>query len=151
MIPGNKDWLLYILLMITLAGACLLALLTGAVHIPLDQMLQSGIIRLRIARILLAIFSGAALSVAGVIFQALLRNPLADPYVLGVSSGAGLGAVISILLGLAFAGSWTIPLMAFAGAIVTILAVYALAREADGSVPVHTLLLSGVIIGAVKE
>jgi iron complex transport system permease protein len=149
MIRSNRDWLLYIVLTTTLAGACLFALLTGAVHIPLDQMLQSGIIRLRIARILLAVISGAALSVAGVIFQALLRNPLAEPYILGVSSGAGLGAVVSILLGLAFAGIWTIPLMAFAGGIVTILVVYVLAREADGSVPVHTLLLSGVIIGAV--
>ena len=63
-------------------------------------MLHSNIIQLRLARILLGVIAGAGLSVAGVIFQSLLRNPLAEPYVLGVSSGSGLGAALAILLGL---------------------------------------------------
>ena len=104
---------------------------------------------MRIARILLAIIAGAALSVSGVVFQALLRNPLAEPYVLGVSSGAGLGAAIAIILGLSVLSTWTLPAMAFVGAVATIFLVYNLAKSTGGAVPVHTLLLSGVIISAV--
>jgi iron complex transport system permease protein len=84
-----------------------------------------------------------------VIFQALLRNPLAEPYVLGVSSGAGLGAATAIVLGFSAVGAYALPLSAFVGALVTILLVYALARTPSGAAPVHTLLLSGVIVGAV--
>jgi iron complex transport system permease protein len=87
--------------------------------------------------------------VSGVIFQALLRNPLAEPYVLGVSSGAGLGAAAAIVLGLGVSGVWSVPALAFAGALCTIFLVYALARTSSGAVPVPTLLLSGVIVGAV--
>ncbi|MFZ9012079.1 MAG: iron chelate uptake ABC transporter family permease subunit, partial [Anaerohalosphaeraceae bacterium] len=87
-----KPWIIYTFLVAVLAGACFLSLFAGAVRIPLDEMFESGIIRLRVARILLAVVVGAGLSVAGAVFQALLRNPLAEPYILGVSSGAGLGA-----------------------------------------------------------
>jgi iron complex transport system permease protein len=140
---------LYAALSGLLVGACGLALFAGAVHVPVADFATSDIIRLRLARILLGAVAGAGLSVAGVIFQALLRNPLADPYVLGVSSGAGLGAAAAILLGLSAAGVWTLPGMAFLGGLATILLVYALARTAGGAVPVHTLLLSGVIVSAV--
>jgi iron complex transport system permease protein len=149
MIHTGKNWVLYLILSAILVAVCGFALVTGAVHVPWDQMLGSGIVRLRVARILLAMIAGAALSVAGVVFQALLRNPLAEPYVLGVSSGAGLGAAMTIFLGLMFFGAWTVPFMAFAGAMITIMMVYALAREPNGTVPVQTLLLSGVIVGAV--
>jgi iron complex transport system permease protein len=132
-----------------LVGVCALALLTGAVRVPAGEMLHSQIIRLRFSRVVLAVVAGAGLSVAGVIFQALLRNPLAEPYVLGVSSGAALGAAVAILLGLAAASVWTVPALAFAGALATILVVYALARQAGGAVPIQTLLLSGVVLGAV--
>lgn len=101
------------------------------------------------ARILLAVIAGAALSVAGVVFQALLRNPLAEPYVLGVSSGAGLGAAFAIVLQISMLGVWTLPTMAFVSAVGTIFLVYTLARRAGGAVPIHTLLLSGVIVSAV--
>ena len=77
---------------------------------------HSGIFRLRLARTALGVVAGAGLSVAGVIFQAILRNPLAEPYVLGVSSGAGVGAALAIVLGLGAAGAWMLPAMAFAGA-----------------------------------
>jgi iron complex transport system permease protein len=132
-----------------LLGACALSLFAGAVRVPLGDFLDSPIIRMRVGRILLAMVAGAGLSVAGVLFQALLRNPLAEPYILGVSSGAGLGAAIAILLGFTALGIWTRPAMAFFGALATILLVYMLARGAGGVVPIHTMLLSGVIVGAV--
>jgi iron complex transport system permease protein len=95
------------------------------------------------------VVAGAGLSAAGVIFQAILRNPLAEPYVLGVSSGAGLGAALAIVFGLTTAGAWMLPATAFAGALGTILLVYALARMPGGTAPVQTLLLSGVVVSAV--
>lgn len=137
------------MLLLVLVGAGVFSLFVGAVRVEPEQMLSSGIIRLRLARILLAVVAGAGLSVAGVVFQALLRNPLADPYVLGVSSGAGLGATLAIVLGVGVLSTWTLPAMAFAGAIGTIFLVYTLARSAGGAVPVQTLLLSGVIVSAV--
>jgi iron complex transport system permease protein len=74
---------------------------------------------------------------------------LAEPYVLGVSSGAGLGAAVAILLNLSALGIWTIPGLAFAAALGTIFLVYALARDRSGATPIHTLLLSGVMVSAV--
>jgi iron complex transport system permease protein len=84
-----------------------------------------------------------------VIFQAVLRNPLAEPYVLGVSSGAGLGAVLAIVFGFGAVGLWMLPAMAFIGALATIVLVYALAQTASGSMPAQTLLLSGVVVSSV--
>jgi iron complex transport system permease protein len=100
------------------------------------------VLEIRLPRILLGILVGAALSVAGAGFQALLRNPLADPYVLGVSSGAAVGAILSLIV-------WTrptaaMPLAAFAGAGVTIAAVYFLGRR-GGQLDSYTLLLAGII------
>lgn len=137
----------FLLAMLTVA--CAMSLLAGAVRVPVGELASSPIIRLRLARVLLAAIAGAGLSVSGAIFQAILRNPLADPYVLGVSSGAGLGAASAIILGGTLLGSWTLPLAAFAGALLTILLVYSLARTASGAVPVQTLLLSGVTVSAV--
>lgn len=146
---GKSNWLIYLIMSAALICVCVLALSAGAVHVPFGQMFQSDIIRLRFARIVLAVVAGAGLSVAGVVFQALLRNPLAEPYVLGVSSGAGLGAAVGIVLQISIFGVWTRPTMAFAAAVGTIFLVYTLARSAGGVVPVHTLLLSGVIVSAV--
>jgi len=136
-------------LLLALGVACLVSLFAGAVPLPADDVWHSGIFRLRLARTALCVVAGAGLSVAGVIFQAILRNPLAEPYVLGVSSGAGLGAVLAIVLGFSAAGAWTLPATAFAGALGTILLVYALARTPRGTAPVQTLLLSGVVVSAV--
>jgi iron complex transport system permease protein len=145
----KSNWVIYGVLLAALIGACAVSLFAGAVRVPAAEMLQSGIVQLRVARILLAIIAGAGLSVSGVIFQALFRNPLAEPYVLGVSSGAGFGAVAAIFLNLSASSTWTLPAMAFAGALGTILLVYALARNPTGAAPVHTLLLSGVMVSAV--
>jgi iron complex transport system permease protein len=107
---------------------------------------------IRLPRILLAIFVGASLSVAGTGFQALLRNPLADPYVLGVSSGASLGAILALILAPhlplpAAVADLLTPLGAFLGALATIAAVYFLGRR-EGQIDSTTLLLAGVIAGS---
>ncbi len=97
---------------------------------------------IRLPRIALGILVGASLSTAGAGFQALLRNPLADPYVLGVSSGAALGAIISLAVSPQTPG--TIQFAAFAGAAATIAAVYFLGRR-GGQVDSATLLLAGIV------
>jgi iron complex transport system permease protein len=104
---------------------------------------------IRLPRILLGIFVGASLAVAGTSFQALLRNPLADPYVLGVSSGAAVGAIIAVIIEPHLALSPELaalltPLGAFLGALLTIVAVYFLGRR-DGQIDSTTLLLAGII------
>jgi iron complex transport system permease protein len=107
------------------------------------------VIDIRLPRILLSIVVGASLAVAGTSFQALLRNPLADPYVLGVSSGASLGAILTLIaepylaVPLAFAAVAT-PIGASLGAAATVTAVYFLGRR-DGQLDSNTLLLSGII------
>lgn len=106
------------------------------------------LMQLRLPRILTACLVGAGLALAGVVFQALLRNPLAEPYILGVSSGGSLGAVIAIMLGIASVkGLPTLPFFAFAGALLTMFLVYSVARV-GGRVPTYTLLLAGVITNA---
>ena len=97
---------------------------------------------LRLPRIILAALVGAALAVSGTALQALLRNPLADPYVLGISSGAALGEIVALWLG----GLWAAgaPAVAFAGALVTTAWVYLLGRH-GGRLASYTLLLAGVI------
>ncbi len=148
------------LLTLVLLGVVVMALKLGAVPISVtDLVLSLGrvalgrsdqlpseyrliVFDLRLPRILLGILVGAALSVAGASFQALLRNPLADPYVLGVSSGAALGAIISLI------ASPRIPVLtpvaAFVGAALTITAVYFLGRR-GGQLDGGTLLLAGII------
>jgi iron complex transport system permease protein len=109
-------------------------------EIPPD--FQSIVLNIRLPRILLGILVGASLSTAGAGFQALLRNPLADPYVLGVSSGAALGAILSLLAAPHAPG--LIQAAAFAGALATIAAVYFLGRR-GGQLDSGTLLLAGII------
>jgi len=100
------------------------------------------VFELRLPRILLGILVGAALSVAGAGFQALLRNPLADPYVLGVSSGAALGAILALIASPHL--PLVTPLAAFFGAAATIAAVYFLGRR-GGQLDSGTLLLAGIV------
>ena len=100
----------------------------------------------RLPRILLGAVTGAALAVAGAVFQALLRNDLAAPFTLGVSSGASLGAVIAISLGLnsSIFGVSTLSLAAFAGALATMFLVFGLVKTRHGDFPTSVLLLAGV-------
>jgi len=113
-----------------------------------DLQSQRDILMLRLARVLAGFIIGAALSCSGVVFQAVLRNPLAEPYVLGVSSGAGLGAALAIMTGFAGAFTTALPLCAFLTAVITLAVVYGL--SGNGSTPsLYGLILSGVVVSAV--
>ncbi len=107
--------------------------------------------QVRMPDVIGAALVGAALAVAGVLFQGMLRNPLADPYLIGASSGAALGAAIAFVLpfDVVFGSFFPLtPLLAFAGAMLTVMLVYAIARV-SGQTPVVTLLLAGVVMNAV--
>lgn len=104
--------------------------------------------QVRAPRVLLAALVGAALAAVGATFQGLFKNPMADPYIIGVSSGAALGAAVAIVTGLGLVlGYWALPLAAFAGAVLSTVLVYNIARV-GGKVPVYTLLLAGVALSS---
>lgn len=110
---------------------------------------QNIIWHLRVPRVLLGAMVGVALSLSGVAMQALTKNPLADPYILGISSGASFGAVLSIVLGaLAFLGIYRIQIGAFLGAILSIGIVYSLSKSGKNVTPVK-LLLVGLAVSAM--
>ena len=107
----------------------------------------SAIVReLRAPRVLLAFLVGGSLAVSGAALQAMIRNPLAEPYLLGLSGGAGLGAVIA--LASRAAGPWAVPVAAFAGALAAVGLVYRLSLVAGRRLDPRILLLSGVVVGA---
>lgn len=138
----------YLLLTAILLAVIAAGLLCGSVWIPPGDLWTSGILGMRAARLASGILVGAGLAVSGAAFQSILRNPLADPYILGVSSGAGLGASAALVLGWGLLGAWTISLGGFTGAILSVLCVYALAREKSGKVHIYSLLLIGVMFNA---
>lgn len=149
----------YALLLGLLAAAILLSLRVGAVGMSTAEVLAAlrgagdpvnvTIVRtLRLPRAFEAALVGAALSVSGAVFQALLRNPLADPYVLGVSGGAAAGAVLAVVLGWALAAAWAVPLAAFAGAVAAVALVFRIALAVGPALDARVLLLSGVVVGA---
>jgi len=107
------------------------------------------ILKLRLPRIILTFLVGAELSAAGVIYQGIFRNPLADPYIIGASSGASLGAALAILLfsGMSLLGVGPIPLFAFTGSLLTVIVVYVVAGI-TGRANSNTLLLSGVAVSS---
>lgn len=106
------------------------------------------VVRYRLPRVVLAALTGCALAAAGVTFQGLLRNPLADPYILGVSSGAALGAVVAMLFLVASTGPLVVVVCALAGAVGAIALVYYISNV-RGHISRHTLLLVGVVVNAV--
>ncbi|MGF0310084.1 MULTISPECIES: FecCD family ABC transporter permease [Nocardiaceae] len=103
--------------------------------------------QVRFPRLTLAVFVGACLGCAGALLQGVFANPLAEPGVVGVSSGAAVGASSVIVLGGSFAGVWSVALAAFVGGLITTIAVYFLARNA-GRTEVVTLILTGVAVNA---
>ena len=143
--------------LILIVVACLLAgLSAGAVPIPLAAVWAglwhpnadaSAIVRdLRAPRVVLAFLVGGSLAICGAALQAMIRNPLAEPYLLGLSSGAGLGAVIAIAT--RAGGAWAVPLAAFVGALSAVALVYRLSLVSGRRLDPHVLLLSGVVVGA---
>jgi len=142
-------WVLVLSLLVALLGLTF-SLLVGDTAIDYGELLRldpetsdyQKVFRHRLPRALAAMIVGGALALSGVVFQALIRNPLASPYILGVSAGGSLGAVVALAAGL----TMTTP-AAFVGACVAIALVYTVART-GGRVPSTTLLLAGVIVNA---
>ena len=154
MISSRHIVLLGLLALLTLASF-LVSLLSGSVDMSLGDLitallrfpdnLQAQVLyEIRIPRTLAAFTTGGLLAMSGVIMQVLLRNPLADPYILGISGGAAVGALSAILLRL---GGWWVSTSAFVGALLSILIVFGLANK-FGKWSVTRLLLTGVVISA---
>lgn len=145
----RKRTLVYILFLFLLILSAA-SLFIGTVKVAPQEMLTSPILwTIRLPRILLAALAGILLATSGVILQGVLRNPLADPYILGVSAGAGVGAAlgISTKINLTFLGMSTVPLLAFFFALLAVLVVYQLSRLSSRNSP-ETLILAGVAVSA---
>ncbi|MFZ5947639.1 MAG: FecCD family ABC transporter permease [Stygiobacter sp.] len=147
----------YILINFILLGLLIItfivSILIGQTSISLNDFFNSLfsnsiytqiIYEIRIPRVLFAIFVGGGLSISGAVFQSLLLNPLAEPYILGISSGATFGAVLSFIIGLTFIGT---QIFSFIGALLVIALVYLFGKR-FGELEPNQLLLSGVMIGA---
>lgn len=152
-----------LLLLIALASAIVVSLSVGAVHIPLGAMMaaiggrqpltetqHTILFAIRFPRVLASSIVGAALAVSGLMFQGLFRNPMADPYIIGASGGAALGACIGIVFLAQFSvfGFSATAILAFAGAVFTMVVVYAIARS-RGRTSGVTLLLAGFAVGTM--
>ncbi|MFD0344063.1 FecCD family ABC transporter permease [Streptomyces sp. NPDC127117] len=152
-------------LLTALLVCCLLSAGLGAYSIPLGDVLgsvqhrlglggaeldrvgESVLWNVRLPRVVLALLVGASLGCAGALMQGVFGNPLAEPGVIGISSGAAVGAVASIALGLSFFGNWTVTVCAFVAGLATVLLVYALSRS-GGRTEVVTLILTGIAVNA---
>lgn len=167
---NNSVWLLYLFFIGLLIGSILLGLLVSSVsfpiptifHVLLENMFgikwlddvpdNEAIIiwNIRFPRVLLALFVGASLALAGAAFQGLLRNPLADPYTIGVSSGAALGAVLVIFFQVTIVGLgvFTLPVFAIIGGFISLLIVFGLVRLSSRSLAIETIILAGIIVSA---
>lgn len=136
-----KTYKKILLLVLFLLVAIFFGINTGSTNFSLLDLFSSpAILHLRMSRVALSLLAGAGLGVCGVVLQAILRNPLAEPYLLGVSSGAGFGAVIALILGIS---SVYLPVAAFVGAFFSVSLVYVLASDKRR---VESLILSGVIV-----
>jgi iron complex transport system permease protein len=155
----------FLVMSVCLIAVIVLAVGIGSEYIPTPKVLSaiahglSGnlssaedtiIWQMRLPRVLLAALVGAALAVSGAAFQGLFRNPLADPYLLGVASGAGLGATVVMVFAASapFLMMLGVPLAAFVGGLLSVLCVLVLARQGR-TVPLVTLILAGVVVGSV--
>ncbi|HBZ08464.1 MAG TPA: iron ABC transporter permease [Bacillus bacterium] len=170
MFSRNKSLSGYVAAIFFLIAAILAGISIGSVRVPVgdivnlimgqivpvfkveqtDPMFVNIVMNIRLPRVVLAGLVGASLSIAGAAFQGLLRNPLADPYTLGVSSGASVGAVITLFyqISLPLAGIFTLPLFSIASAFITILIVLLFARSIDRSMKVETIILTGIIFSS---
>ena len=116
----------------------------------INPMHSNIVMNIRLPRVLLAGLVGASLAIAGAAFQGLLRNPLADPYTLGVSSGASVGAVVTLFFGVSipFVGMFTLPVLSILFAFLTIITVLIFARRIDRGMKVETIILTGIIFSS---
>ena len=157
-----ERWLkIFLVLFFLLIATMIVSLSQGSIRIGLKEIIDILFLRttegteavillkIRLPRIVNAAIVGGALATAGAVFQALLRNPLADPYILGISGGAAFGAILAIVLGLdiIIGGFSLLPVFAFIGGAVSIYMIYAIAKS-RGRISVHSLLLIGVIFNA---
>jgi iron complex transport system permease protein len=155
----NKLWSVLLALFLLLVIVSVIALSVGSVRVPFSSVVDSLlnissvpdaqrtiVMAVRLPRVLLAIVVGAGLALAGVVLQALLRNPLAEPYILGISSGGTMGMILALTVWGSFALVGA-PLASFAGSALVMLMVYGLAQR-RGQLDPYTLLLSGVMVGA---
>lgn len=147
----------YLISLVVLVVSICLGVTVGAVQVPLttfwdgtDEAASNILWAIRLPRVLLAALVGAALAMAGAAFQGLLKNPLADPYTLGVSSGASLGAVATIYFGLTSSalGIFTLPLFGIVGAGIALIVVLTFARLVDRAMKMETLILTGIIVSS---
>lgn len=147
----------YVISLIALLLVMVLGVTIGSVHIPIrtiwdasNQTAYDILWSIRVPRVVLAALVGASLAMAGAAFQGLLKNPLADPYTLGVSSGASLAAVATIYFGLTTTtlGLFTLPVFGMLGAGLSLLLVISFARLVDRSMKMETLILTGIIVSS---
>ncbi len=145
-------------LVIVLLAAVLVSLVAGAAGLSIgdvvrvlggggEDVARTIVLELRLPRAVLAVIVGGGLALGGAVFQALVRNPLAEPYILGVSGGAAVGAVGVAALGVAALTPWAVPVGAFLGALLAILGVFGIARRVGGALDTRVLLLAGVVAG----
>ncbi len=148
----------YILSLATLAVAIWLGVSVGSVKVPISTLWDTGtdaiatniVWKIRMPRVILAGLVGASLAIAGAAFQSLLKNPLADPYTLGVSSGASVGAVATLFFGISvpFLGMFTLPVFSMVGALVTMFIVISFAKLVDRAMKMETIILTGIIFSS---
>lgn len=154
----NRGVIGYIVSIATLIVAIWLGVSVGSVKVPISTLWDKGadevatniVWQIRMPRVLLAGLVGASLAIAGAAFQSLLKNPLADPYTLGVSSGASVGAVATLFFGISipYLGIFTLPIFSMIGALVTMLLVMGFAKLVDRSMKMETIILTGIIFSS---
>jgi iron complex transport system permease protein len=166
----NRIWIIYIVAVSTLILSLLLGISIGTVQVSIfdilkiisagifggglseyvDPMHSNIVLSIRLPRVLLALIVGSSLAIAGASFQGLLRNPLADPFTLGMSSGASVGAVITLFfsINLPFLGLFTLPVISILGSLLTVFLVLTFARKVDRTMKVETIILTGIIFSS---
>lgn len=166
----HRWWLTMVFLTLALFGVAIMAICIGSINIAPDRVfgaifsndliktitgqkikdpINSIVLEIRMPRIVIASLVGGSLAVAGTAMQGIFRNPMASPYILGLSSGAAFGASLAIVLGFSVvSGSFAIPAMAFIFCFITLFIVYGISATKMG-VPVTTLLLAGIAVGSL--
>lgn len=161
----NKKKKLYIILTVSLIFSIIVGTSIGAVNVPIDETIkiiinnlfnknifildksfESIIFNVRLPRVIVTAIVGASLAIAGTVVQSIFRNPMADPGVIGISSGASLGAIVAIFLGLSGMSIYFVPVFAILGALLIALLIYRLANRKNEHASMLSLILSGIAI-----